>query len=113
MEVKKLPFSGCLQFILGIFTVGVFPLVVWLSERNWPKSMDEQCLVTRGGRRIDWTDFNKITKVVTQVNRGSAGIEKYELQYPQGKVDVVVYRLEQGQQVLEYIWKRLPDQIKQ
>ena len=109
MEVHKIPLSGCSQILLSILTLGVAPLSIWLNERNWPRFMDEQGLITRGGQRMDWTDFNKITKIITEVNTGSVRTEKYELRHPQGKVDVVIYRLENGSQVFDYIWDHLPE----
>jgi hypothetical protein len=48
------------------------------------------------------------------VTRGSSSrVEHYELLSGQGKVRVVVYRLENGQDVLDYIWQHLPEQVRQ
>lgn len=113
MEVKTIPVPGCLQIFLGVFTLGVAPLAGWLSERKWPKSVDEEGLVTRGGTRIAWNDFTKITRVITRIARTSNTTEHYELRSPKGKVLVVLFRLENGTQVFDYIWRHLPEQIKQ
>jgi hypothetical protein len=113
MDVKIKPLNGCLAIILAVFTLGVAPLAIWISERSWPKKLDEQGLVTRGGMRIAWNEFTKAVKVLTRVTSGSSStIEHYELSHPKGKVKVVVYRLENGPQVFEYIWTHLPDQAK-
>ncbi len=111
MDVKILPLNGCLQIILAVFTLGLAPLLTWLNERGWPKSLDEQGLTTRGGRRIAWSDFTRITEVVTRLNSGGTTVH-YELKHPQGKVVVAVYRLQDGQQVFDYIWQRLPERAK-
>lgn len=111
MEVKIIPVSGCLKVFLGVVTLGVAPLMGWLTERKWPKSVDEQGLVTRGGTRVAWNEFTKVTKVITKVGGGQT--EHYEMAYPQGKVVVAAYRLVDGQQILNYILQRLPASAKQ
>ena len=110
MEVKVIPMSGCLMLILGIFTLGVAPIAIKLKERGWPKSLDEQGLVTRGGKRIEWSEFTKFEKVITNV-QGTI-TERYDLHSSKGVVSVVVYRLQEGDQVLEYIWQHLPESAK-
>ena len=112
MEIKIKPIPGCMQIFLAVFTLGVAPLMQWLSERNWPKSVDEQGLVTRGGTRIAWDEFTRITKVITNIGRTGATTEHYELRYPRGKVVVAEYRLENGRQVFDYLWQHLPEQAK-
>jgi hypothetical protein len=112
MDVRIKPLSGCMQIFLGVMTLGVAPLMTWLNERNWPKSLDEQGLVTRGGFQINWNEFTKITKVITNIGRTGAKTEHYELRHPKGKVIVAVYRLENGSQVFDYIWGHLPEQTK-
>src|SRR5215216_2886697 len=113
MDVKIVPVPGCLQIFLGVFTLGVAPLAVWLSERMWPQSVDEQGLTTRGGKRIAWDEFTKITKVITRIGRTSNKTEHYELRSSKGKVVVALYRLENSGQVFDYIWRRLPQRIKE
>lgn len=108
MEVKVIPLGGCMQVFLGVMTLGVAPLAIYLQMRCWPSQVDEQGVLTRGGTRIAWQEFTKITRVRTQVSRGGSGVEHYEMKYPKGKVDVVVYRLVDGQQVLDYVNAHLP-----
>lgn len=112
MEVKIIPISGCVQVVLAVFTLGVAPLAKWIVERNWPRMVDEQGLVTRGGKRIAWNEFSKVTKVITRIGNTSATTEHYELRHLKGKVIVTAYRLENGGQVLDYIWQWLPEEAK-
>jgi hypothetical protein len=95
---------------LAVFTLGVAPLGQWINERSWPKQVDDQGLLTRGGTRIAWSEFTRAVKVITRVNSGT--IERYDLHSPQGKVVVAAYRLEDGDAVMNYIWQRLPDAAK-
>ncbi len=113
MEVKKIPLSGCLQVFLAVFTLGVAPLLISMGERNWPKLVDDQGLVTRGGKRIAWNEFTRVTKVVTRIGAGGGTTEHYELRSKQGKVIVPTYRLQDGAQVVDYIVNRLPESALQ
>jgi hypothetical protein len=113
MEVKIIPVSGCMMVFLGVMTLGIAPLAQWIMQKSWPKLVDEQGLVTRGGSRIAWGEFTKAVKVLTRVTRGSsAATEHYELFSPKGKVVVAAYRLENGAAVTDYVWQRLPDSAK-
>ena len=113
MEVKIKPLSGCATVGLGCLTLGLMPLFAWLNQRNWPQLVDEQGLTTRKGTRIEWSAFTKMTKVVTRMSGSSTPMaEHYELASPKGKVIVAAYRLENGDQVLDYIWQHLPEQVR-
>jgi hypothetical protein len=112
MEVKIKPIPGCAQVFLGLVTLGVAPLMAWLNERNWPRSVDEQGLVTRAGTSIAWNDFTKVTRVITTIGRTGTKTEHYELKHPKGKVILAAYRLVDGDQVFDYAWQHLPEQAK-
>jgi hypothetical protein len=93
--------------------LGIAPLLGWLNERSWPKLVDEHGLVTRGGKRIGWNEFSKITKVITNIGRTGNQTIHYELKHSNGKVVVAAYRLVDGDTILDYVWQHLPDQAKQ
>jgi hypothetical protein len=40
-------------------------------------------------------------------------VDHYELTYPKGKMVVAAYCLEKSDQILDYIWQHLPEQVKQ
>ena len=105
MEVKVIPMPGCLMLVLGIFTLGIAPIAIKLKERSWPKLLDENGLVTRGGKRIEWIEFTKFEKVITRVQGTTT--ERFDLLSPKGTVSVVAYRLQEGAQVLEFISRHL------
>ncbi len=86
--------------------------MTWLNERNWPKSVDEQGLLTRGGAHIAWSEFTSATRVITTIGNTGTKTEHFELRHPKGKVIVAAYRLVDGSQVLDYIWQRLPEAAK-
>jgi hypothetical protein len=110
MEVRIIPLGGCLNVFLGVVTLGVAPLSKVIVERSWPKTLDEQGVVTRGGKRIAWNEFTKVVKVITHMR--TITTERYELRSPKGKVTIVPYRLVDGQAVWQYAQKHLPDAAK-
>ncbi len=112
MDVKIVPTSGCLQVFLGIMTLGIAPLMGWLNERGWPKSVNEQGLTTRGGTQIAWNEFTKVTRVITRIGNTGSTTEHFELSSPKGRVVVAPYRLVDGEKIINYIWQRLPEQAK-
>lgn len=113
MDVKIKPLSGCMKITLGVLTLGLAPFFLWLNSRNWPKHIDEKGLVTHNDKLHEWFSFTKIIKVITRGKGGSVLSEHYELKHPNGKVIVAPYRLENGDQVLDYIWQHLPEQVRQ
>lgn len=112
MEIKIKSVPGCMNILLAVLTLGVYPLAAWLTARNWPKSVDEQGLVTRGGNKIPWNGFTKVSRVITKVAGTGPGMEHFELTHAKGRVVVAPYRLENGKQAFDYIWQRLPEQAK-
>lgn len=62
MDVKlRRALPGCLGIPLSIMTLGIFPLMLGNIERNYfSDTVDDEGLVTRGGKRILWTEFTKV-----------------------------------------------------
>lgn len=112
MEVRVLPMSGCMMLFLGVFTLGIAPITIKLKERNWPKRVDEQGLLTRGGKFIAWNEFSKVEKVITKLEGSGITTERYDLYSPKGTVSIVAYRLVDGDKILQYVWERLPEHVK-
>lgn len=113
MEVQIIPISGCMMFFLGVLTLGIAPLSIKLKERNWPKRLDEQGVLTRSGKFIAWDEFTKIEKVITRIQgSGVTTTERYDVHSPKGVVSIVPHRLVNGEKVLQYVLERLPERAK-
>lgn len=110
MEVKIIPMPGCLLLILGVCTLGVATLAIKAKEKHWPKVVDDDGLITTGGKRYGWADFTKVVKVVTDVD--GTVTERYDLQSAKGTVGLFLGRIENAEEVFNYIWERLPDTAK-
>ncbi len=107
MEVRIIQPSGCLMWGLGILTLGIAPLFIKQQQRSWPAYLDDEGVTTRGGKRIAWSEFTRVVRVVTRLTSGTT-IERYELHSPHGKVLVPTERLVNGQEVVRFILEHLP-----
>ncbi len=112
MEVKIVKSQGCLMALLGVLTLGLGPLMVYLQQRQWPARLDAAGVTTRGGKFIPWTAFTRVTRTTTRVTLGAA-VERYDLYAPAGHVIVPPGRLVNGQQVVAYLLAHLPAELLQ
>ena len=110
MDIKIVPLSRGLMVVLGVCTLGIAPLAIRMKEKHWPKSVDESGLITRGGKRYAWGDFTKVLKVITNVS--GTVTERYDLRASSGTVGIFPGRIQNAQQVMDYIWRRLPEEAK-
>lgn len=110
MIVKVKSISGFLMTFLGVMTLGAAPLAEWVIERGWPKELDGNGLVTRGGKRIAWNEFTRAVKMTMHLEQEDT--LRYDLYSPKGKVVVAGDRLEDSREVLSYIWRCLPETAK-
>ncbi len=111
MDVQTKGSTTYLMIFLGVLTFGLGPLLVWLQQRNWPRRVDASGMTTRGGRHIPWQHFTHMTYSRTRVGAGYT-VERYDLYGPRVHVIVPTERLVAGAQVVEMMWRYLPEQVK-
>jgi hypothetical protein len=113
MEVKlRRALPGCLGIPLSIMTLGIFPLMLRNIERNYfPATVDDEGVVTRGGKRILWSEFTKVRKVMVK-NGMSQYLLEYHFDSPKGRVAFHLGRIENIEQVLQFVWIRIPIQMR-
>jgi len=82
---------------LGIVTLGIVPLVMILSRRNWPKIVDDDGLTLGDGTRIPWKACTHVAKVpgTTQLVFGGTTVP-----FP-------TFSIRRGKQILGEIRQRL------
>jgi hypothetical protein len=113
MEVKLRPaLPGCLGIGLGMMSLGLIPWMIRNNDRNFfPASVDDEAVVTRTGKRILWSEFTKVRKVV--IDRG---MSKYTLEYhfdsPKGRVAFHRGRIANIEEVLQFVWAQIPAQMR-
>lgn len=114
MEVRTQPF-GCLMIggviVTGVMTLGIIPLAIFGAMRAWPQVMDERGVTTRGGRRVDWSDVNKVAHLVTRTLLTST--EAWTFHSLKGNFVIVPSKLVDGERVLEYALAHAPARANQ
>jgi len=112
MEVKlRPPFHGCLIAILIVITWGIYPLLRRLGERHFIRRMDDEGVETRSGKRVAWSEFTQIRRVVGTMG-GAQLSNECILKSRKGKVSLSLWRAENADEALDYMLKRLPQDIQ-
>jgi len=111
MDVQTKGSTTCLMVFLGVLTLGVGPLLVWMQQRNWPRRVDEGGITTRSGKHVPWQSFTHMTYSRTRIQAGYE-VERYDLYGPKIHVIVPTERLVDGPQVVETIFRYLPERVK-
>ena len=97
MDVQPYRLSGCLMVFLGVMTLGVSPLFIWLSRRKWPRHLDENGMTLANGNHIPWNEFTRVRKVRVIGQGGALLAERYDLRSTRGKASVVSTHLHDGE----------------
>jgi hypothetical protein len=110
MEVTlRPPFGGCLMLLLGVLTLGAYPLIRRLGERHFIARMDDQGFETRGGTRVGWGDITHVEHVVGEMY-GARLSDEYVVRSPQGRSSLAVWRATDGIAALDYLVARVPQE---
>jgi hypothetical protein len=129
IEVQLRPsVPGCVTMPLGCLSLGLVPLLTVWGERHFVRRMDQLGLVTRGGKRIAWSEFTSIKRSqgvvgpgrrVLQVNVSDdlysptthATSDEYLLGSPKGRVSVPFWRAANGDEVRAFTLEHVPSHL--
>lgn len=112
MEVKlRPPFHGCLIALLSLMTLGLFPLLRRMGERHFIKSMSEDGIVTRGGRRIAWADITHVRRTIGTV-QGVAMSDEFKLRSRKGSASLPTWRAANAEEAQAYFLAHLPPTVE-
>jgi len=101
------PLHGCLIALLGLMTLGLYPLLRRMGERHFIRRMDEEGLETRGGKRIPWAAVTAVQR--RQGVMGSAVLsDEMLLETARGRVSLPLWRAGNAEEALAYLLRRLP-----
>lgn len=113
MEVKlRSSIPGCIYWPCTIVTLGLFPLLVRGAEGHFPRTVDDEGITTRSGKRYAWSDFTRVERVKVRVE-GIQASDEYLLYSKKGKVSLHLGRMIDAQQVVDYAFQRLPKSLLQ
>ena len=108
MEVSlRPPLHGCLIALLGLMTLGLYPLLRRMMERRFIRRMDDAGIETRGGKRIPWPEVTAIRRVKGVVN-GVVMSDELLLETRRGRVSLALWRAGNADEALDYLLRRLP-----
>lgn len=48
--------AGC----TGCFTIGVAPILMWIVSQRFPRTLDDEGVTLRNGRRLVWRDLKPV-----------------------------------------------------
>ncbi len=107
IEVKvKSSYYTRLIFI-GIFTLGIGALLMYLEHRRWGQTFDSVGVTRIDGTRFLWSDLQK--KIFVHWRRYAGGrlgpLNYIELEFKDGKASVFPLMLENSRQVMSYLEK--------
>ncbi len=98
VEVKIGWFYYFLMIVLGLPTLGILALLLWMSTRAWPRTLDRDHLTLRNGTRIPWSECTNVVKQpmgLTQLIFGATTVQ------------VPRISLHKGREVIAWIRQRL------
>ena len=105
IEVKR---SYYIRVIfIGIFTLGIGALLMYLEYRSWGKTFDSAGVTRQDGKRLLWADLQKKTFVHwTRSSGGKPGpLNHIELVFKEGNAKVFPLMLENVSDVMAYLEK--------
>jgi len=109
IQYRKL--SGCLSLILGVMSLGVANLAIWLTSRKWPVLADESGVVLGNGKRIAWERIQRVVHVTTNVS--GTVVHRFTFELDRGSWMLPYERLVNPQPVLDFVMARVPASAKQ
>jgi len=101
IEVKRSYYTRII--IIGIFTLGIGALLLYMEYRRWGRIFDSAGVTRQDGKRFLWADLEK--KVFIHM-RGSSrkrgAFNHMELVFKEGKVLIFPLMLENAREVMAY-----------
>jgi hypothetical protein len=101
------PLGGCLMVLVSVVTLGVYPLLRPLLERHFIARMDDEGFETRSGKRVSWSEVERIKHVIGEM-KGAKLSDEYAVWSPQGRSSLPVWRAQDPKGALDYLIQRAP-----
>jgi len=111
VSIEYIKLGGCLNLFMGVMTLGVANLAIWLSTRKWPVLADDSGVVLGNGKRIPWEKIQRVEHITTSVDGTIA--HKFTFILDSGTWTLPYERLVTPQPVLDFVMARVPPSAKQ
>ena len=113
MDIKLTPaLPGCLYVPCAICSLGTLPLILKMGEGHFPKTIDDQGILTRSGKRYLWSDFERVQEVRALVNGVHVSSELMLYAGKKGKVSLHYRRLVNRKEAIDYALAHLPATVQ-
>lgn len=99
--------GGCLMIVGGLFSFGVFPLLVWLDRRKYPAAVDDDGMLLRNGTKVPWGEFTRAQITKVHVN-GRYVTDRLDLWHSHGTTKMDYRFVEDAPRVVDFIVRHLP-----
>lgn len=105
IEVRIKPTYIIVSLLLALFTFGIGGLVMWLMTITWPRSLDQEGITLRSGKRVLWKNATRAqpTRVVFLGMRVNGGLI---LHFGNDMVSVVPASITPADQVVELVARK-------
>jgi hypothetical protein len=105
MEVKLARGHYVWMFFFGLISFGILAIVMYWRDRSSLKTLDDDGLTLRNGRRYAWTDLKSL-KAVYMAEYGEADLRHLELAFPAETVLVFPDNVQEPQTVVDFVAKK-------
>jgi hypothetical protein len=109
MEVRHKK-GGCAEQMGCVFSLGLLPLMLAQQRKQMPISLTEAEMVLKNGTRIPWGNFTRMTATDVYLNRAFVRTQ-YALNHTNGKVMFGSDKIENSQEVIQFMLNHLPRNI--
>ncbi len=111
MEIHLSKSYKFILWLVGICTLGVGALLMWLSTRTWPGVIDQEGITLRNGKRVEWKQLSDVQRVTVVDSLGRRVTGRLELVFGKTKVKIVPQSLAEGQAALDYVSQILGGEV--
>ena len=103
IEVQLRPaVPGCVTIPLALLSLGLIPLMTRRAERHFIARMDDAGFETRGGKRIAWSEVERVQRAIGKV-QGVEMSDELILFTPRGRASLPVWRMENAGEAVAYL----------
>lgn len=92
-------------FFVGLFTFGLGALILHLVSRRYVKTLDQDAVTLRNGRRFEWRDLQKVHAQYWR-RYGKSWLNHVDLKFPGGTAGVFFRMYANGGEVLDFVRKK-------
>jgi hypothetical protein len=90
--------------LIGILSVGLGALLMWLEYRRWVRVLDGTGATRRDGKQFLWANLREVKVVRMRLRSGQlGGLNHVELVFSDGKALVFPLMLENRREVMAFI----------